>query len=241
MAPFRIIIADTSSSFLEHTAAFLSGKTDIEVIACCKSGSDLLTKLNCFSPDLVIMNIVLEDMDGISVLKHCGNMTQRIPFIICTEFFNEITISLTHRFGAAGYLCKPVRMDTLYDTICECLTCLSSIASTSAADARYTETLIAEHLAHVGIPASCSGYSLLISAAKSVLHEPALLNSLSSRLYPAVARRHNTTSGNVERNIRSAIRSAYKRNSLSGTVPIPTNKQLIIELVREAKGSLSII
>ena len=61
----------------------------------------------------------------------------------------------------------------------------------------------------LGIRSSLSGYHLLIRAIVLAIHEPVLQHSLSSALYPSVARHYGCTVCSVERNIRKAIESAY--------------------------------
>ena len=233
----RLIIADASTEFRERIISFLLRKQDTEIVLATGSGRELLTKIETLKPDAVIMNIVLEEFGGISVLSRLGSLTRSIPFIICSDICNERTITLCQKYGARDFLCKPVMPEVIYELICEYTTVIpASVEPSSVSDA-----FIAKRLSDIGISNSCNGYFMLVSAVKSLLKEPEMISSLSKRLYPSLAGLYNTTSGNVERNIRTAIRSAYMRSKGKSAVSIPTNKQLIAELARDASAGLTLI
>lgn len=78
---------------------------------------------------------------------------------------------------------------------------------------RYTDhrTLAAiRFVRKLGIRPNLSGYHLLISSILLAMKEPALLDSMTRALYPAVAKLHGCSVRTVESSIRKAIRSAYE-------------------------------
>jgi two-component system response regulator (stage 0 sporulation protein A) len=66
-------------------------------------------------------------------------------------------------------------------------------------------------LCEIGIPARINGHQYLIDSAMLLLHEPERMNSVMTLIYPAVAKKHNTTAASVERSIRHAIKRAWLR------------------------------
>ncbi|MDN4501968.1 response regulator transcription factor [Alteromonadaceae bacterium BrNp21-10] len=72
------------------------------------NGSDGLAQCQQQSPDLVILDIMLPDMDGIQV---CENLRQfsDVPVIMLTARVDEIDHLLGFRVGADDYVCKPFR------------------------------------------------------------------------------------------------------------------------------------
>ena len=64
----------------------------------------------------------------------------------------------------------------------------------------------------LGIRSNLKGYSYLITAIKLSLEDPTMLNSLTRRLYPTIAKIYNVDDRCVERNIRNAINTAYRRD-----------------------------
>ena len=69
----------------------------------------------------------------------------------------------------------------------------------------------------IGLFANLSGHTFMLSAVKRCVADPTLLQSISSRLYPAIAKEFNTTPSAVERGIRNAISVAYEKGKLNRT------------------------
>lgn len=69
-------------------------------------------------------------------------------------------------------------------------------------------------LHEIGIPAHIKGYQYLRDAIEISVEEEDMLISVTKVLYPAIAKRHNTTSSRVERAIRHAIEVAWSRGRL---------------------------
>lgn len=105
-----------------------------------------------------------------------------------------------------------------------------------------TEKRINERLANIfissGIPPHIKGYSFLREAVKQTVSDPTIINSITKRLYPAIAQKYDTTPSKVERAIRHAIEVAWMRGKIEninelygvkifGKGDKPTNGELI--------------
>ena len=66
----------------------------------------------------------------------------------------------------------------------------------------------------VGIPAHIKGYQFLREAIKMAVENPDIINSITKRLYPEVAKRFSTSPSKVERAIRHAIEVAWNRGKI---------------------------
>ena len=66
----------------------------------------------------------------------------------------------------------------------------------------------------VGIPAHIKGYQFLREAIKLAIESPEIINSITKKLYPAIADRFETTASKVERAIRHAIEVAWNRGKI---------------------------
>lgn len=73
---------------------------------------------------------------------------------------------------------------------------------------------IATVLNSLGMPSNLLGYKYLRFAIQVAVREQEVLNSITKRLYPAVAREFGTTASNVERSIRHAIEVAWDRGDI---------------------------
>ena len=83
-------------------------------------------------------------------------------------------------------------------------------------EARRTELEVAitDIIHDIGVPAHIKGYYYIREAIMMSVCNQDILNSVTKRLYPEVARRFNTTSSRVERAIRHSIEVAWDRGDL---------------------------
>lgn len=66
-------------------------------------------------------------------------------------------------------------------------------------------------LREIGVPAHLRGYAYLVEAVTLVLRQPEVLYHMTGELYPAVARKYNTTASGAERAMRHAVETAWLR------------------------------
>lgn len=71
------------------------------------------------------------------------------------------------------------------------------------------------------------GYHYLMTAYELTKNNSELLNCTTTRLYPMIAKRHNTTAQAVERGIRTVIMLCYNQGLLGEYRSIPTAAQFI--------------
>jgi two-component system response regulator (stage 0 sporulation protein A) len=87
----------------------------------------------------------------------------------------------------------------------------------------------------MGITASIKGYHFIRKGVMMVIENEDAILSMTKGLYPDIAKEYNTTAGKVERAMRHAIETAWKRtgkeiySELAGYSPMekPTNSQFI--------------
>ncbi len=81
-------------------------------------------------------------------------------------------------------------------------------------DNNYLESYISGVLKEIGVPPHLLGYKYLRQILLFATHNPDFHRSITTRLYPAVAKIYHTSPGRVERNIRHAIETAWIRGRL---------------------------
>ena len=74
---------------------------------------------------------------------------------------------------------------------------------------------ISRVLRECGIPANLNGYDCIITAIEMCLQDKSLTKALTKRLYPDIAKVHQTTPTRAERNIRHSIETAFLRADTS--------------------------
>ena len=76
------------------------------------------------------------------------------------------------------------------------------------------EVRITEILHQIGVPAHIKGYHSVRNSIMMSIENPGIINSVTKRLYPAVAENFETTPSRVERAIRHAIEVAWDRGDV---------------------------
>ena len=76
------------------------------------------------------------------------------------------------------------------------------------------EIQVTEILHQIGVPAHIKGYHYLRDSIIMAIETPDIINAVTKRLYPSVAKRYETTASRVERAIRHAIEVAWDRGDV---------------------------
>ena len=71
-------------------------------------GEEALIKIKQIKPDLILLDIIMPKLDGISVLKKlkASSETQRIPVIILTNLYDDEKVAEVLKTGGTDYLVK---------------------------------------------------------------------------------------------------------------------------------------
>jgi len=101
----KVIIVDDHEVFCESLALLLSMK-EIEVLGTVNEGKEVLETLKNSSPDIVLMDIEMKDIDGIQLTKKIREKFSHIEVIILTMHCNEEYIVDAFKAGAKGYVLK---------------------------------------------------------------------------------------------------------------------------------------
>ena len=92
-------------------------KTVILECLSATNGTDGLELFERENPDIIVLDILMEDMSGIQVLEkirhHSNKKLSRIPVLILTVKKDSETVMNAMKTGANGYLVKPFKKDDL--------------------------------------------------------------------------------------------------------------------------------
>jgi len=114
----RILLADDEPDILEVSRIALETVGGFEV-AVCSSGAELLQRLPDFSPDLIIIDVMMPDMAGPEVLTRVRQVPgfSETPVIFLTGVINGNELKNLRASGAADVILKPFDPMTLADRI----------------------------------------------------------------------------------------------------------------------------
>lgn len=108
MSPLRILHVDDEPDIRELVEISLALDPDIDVMSCA-SGSDALVAADEWSPDVILMDVMMPSMDGPQTLKHLRekDTTAEIPVVFMTARAQTRELAHFLSLGAAGIIPKP--------------------------------------------------------------------------------------------------------------------------------------
>ena len=231
----KVIIGDETKEFGCMLANSLRGRGFFAVTRS-NDGLSLLEAIRSEEPDVVIVDSIIPGIDAAELIKRCDSFVHKPFFIVTSAYRNMFAERQIMSMDNAYFMLKPFDCDMLVNVI------RSAAAMEMPADdprlLQDMEIVVTEIIHQIGIPAHIKGYHYLREAIIMSVNDPDMINSVTKVLYPAVAKRFDTTSSRVERAIRHAIEVAWDRgdvdtlNSYFGytvhnTKGKPTNSEFI--------------
>lgn len=118
--PIKVAIADDHALFRAGVRTALSVKKDVELIAEADNGMQLLNLLRHIEPDVILLDIQMPIMDGITTLPEIRKIYPHIRVIILSMHNDHSMISKLMEIGANSYLTKNSDSETIYQAIKTC-------------------------------------------------------------------------------------------------------------------------
>jgi len=116
----RVIIADDHVLYRAGVKTALSSKKDIKIIAEADNGLHLLTLLKVITPDVILLDIQMPIMDGITTLPEIKKLYPGIKIIMLTMMDDQSMITKLMELGANSYLTKTSDSEIIYEAIKTC-------------------------------------------------------------------------------------------------------------------------
>lgn len=88
-------------------------------VTSCNSGDDAFTCLEAFTPDLILLDVVMPEMDGPAVLQRLKGQADstEIPVIFMTAENHPDEVERLKKLGAIGVIAKPFDPRKLSDEV----------------------------------------------------------------------------------------------------------------------------
>ena len=113
----KVGIVDDHALFKVGIKVALSLFKDIEVIIEAEDGSDLLHQLQSIQPDVILLDLQMPKMDGVTALPILKKKYPSIKIIILSIYDDDSLISKTLEMGACSYVSKTADPGYMYDMI----------------------------------------------------------------------------------------------------------------------------
>lgn len=228
-----VLIADADFVFAKQLSRALEESGNFQVIEIALNGKLAVRMVEERHPDVLVMDILLPELDGLSVLEAIGSVVPP-PIVIATSVFlsNYVAVSAMG-LGVRQLIKKPCDAESVAASVeraCQIL---------PRSEIGYSRrSLIANTLHDVGIPANLKGYSYLIDALDLTITNSEATFSMTQSIYVPIAKQHDVKPEQVSRAIKRAIDIAWDRGDLdtlqsyfgytvSNTRGMPTNGEFV--------------
>ena len=104
---YRVLIVDDEPTNLKILANILQDNYDV---SAATSGEDALQIAEQMKPDIILLDLIMPDMNGIEVCEalKAKESTSNIPVIFVTSMSDKVNEIVGFKAGAADYISKPV-------------------------------------------------------------------------------------------------------------------------------------
>lgn len=239
----KIIILESNEQFLGELKAEFENDSDFNLCAIDTDGEVGVSLISQHKPDVVLLDTTLPGEDGFGVLKYVKNNFPATYAFVISGFADDNIVTKAIAGGARYYFVKPVSAQTVHERVKEVLAQKTPqyLASPTARDRRRVTSIdekISNIFISIGVPPHIMGYQYLREGIKMTCEDQSIINNVTKRLYPEIAKKYDTTPSKVERAIRHAIEVAWNRgrieaiNSVFGVkvyigAERPTNSEFI--------------
>ena len=217
----KVVLLDNDDKGAALLKAEFEKRENCGEILIAHNGEDGKELIEKFQPDVVICELLLPQADGFEVLKAFACRADKPKFLVYTSLSHENFITKAVLCGANYYMLKPTESKVLWERVeglCQSEQRVQALPQREVRQPNYGTKLLDERLSNVfvtvGIPANLKGYQFLREGVKLTVDQPSMINNVTKQLYPAIARKFETSASKVERAIRHAIEVAWNRGRM---------------------------
>ena len=211
----KVLVADAGEEFRHILVEQLESEAGIEVVGETGDGEEALKLAERATPDVLVMDLVLNQADGVEVLQTVAQREERPKVLVLSSFARGSVAELAAAAGADYYMRKPCRLTAVAERVRQLATLQETEESAGEEEkARNLENIVTAIIHEIGVPAHIKGYQYLREAIIIAVGDMDVINAVTKILYPEVAKRFGTTASRVERAIRHAIEVAWDRGDL---------------------------
>ncbi len=113
MKTIRVILADDHEMFRSGLKVLLDKEPDIKVVGQAHDGEQLLERLAMLTPDCVVMDLSMPNLDGLATLKEIQQRYPKTKCLVLTMQKDEEHFKKAMANGAKGYILKDSAFDSL--------------------------------------------------------------------------------------------------------------------------------
>ena len=227
MEKLNVAIADDNERMLRELGDLVRSDDELQVVGTAKDGEEAYEMIKNKEPDVVLLDIVMPKLDGLTVMdkiRNDKNMKKHPAFIMITAIGQEKITEDAFSLGADYYIMKPFDNNVVLNRIKHVRSAemkkgsevrkVNAYEKKQELEERNLESDVTNIIHEIGVPAHIKGYQYLREAIIMSVRDMEMLNSITKILYPSIAKKYQTTPSRVERAIRHAIEVAWSRGKM---------------------------
>lgn len=117
MDAVTVLIVDDHPVVRQGLRTFLDLQEDLTVVGEAGTGAEAVAKVEELLPEVVLMDLVMPDLDGIEAARRIRDVSPSTKVIVLTSYAEDEKIFPAIKAGAAGYLLKDIEPQELADGI----------------------------------------------------------------------------------------------------------------------------
>ena len=223
----KLLIADCSEEYRTALTAALNSQYHV---LSCRSGTEALALLQQEHPDILVLDLMLPELDGLTLLERISASGICPMVLAATPIFSDYVFSCAQRLGIEYLVRKPCAIEAIASRVRDLSRRLKAAEPKTDPESFVTGLLLS-----LDISTKHNGFAYLREAILLMAKDPA--QSVTKMLYPEVARICGCHKENVERSIRTALDRAWEKRDrekwqkyFPGARQRPTNAVFISRL-----------
>ncbi len=213
----KLLISEEKSVFTAEELGFFAAEGIVPSF-CSKDGNIVIDEIAKTSPDVVLIDMFMTRTDAVGVLKAFHDAVNKPLFIVASSFDSDVLQREIMALGGSYFVLKPYSALSLASSVSQLFRTkrgvIKPVLQTVSDNECSLEIKVTEILHQIGVPAHIKGYHYLRDSIIMCIETPDIINAVTKKLYPSVAKKYDTTSSRVERAIRHAIEVAWDRGDV---------------------------
>ena len=115
--PVSVIIVDDHEVVRQGVRAYLGAQAEFEVLGEAESGTAAVSLAEELVPDVVLMDLIMPEMDGVEATRRVKNVSPRTQIVVLTSYHEDEHIFPALQAGAISYVLKDLGMEELAEAI----------------------------------------------------------------------------------------------------------------------------
>jgi DNA-binding NarL/FixJ family response regulator len=115
--PIRIVVVDDHALIREGMRALLASISELDLVGEAADGSQAIAVVDAVRPDVVLMDLNMAGMDGITATRHIVSAHPSVAVLVLSMLDDDASVFAALRAGARGYVLKGDEPDQLQRAI----------------------------------------------------------------------------------------------------------------------------